>query len=120
MFENPVLESLVPQLVARMEEMLQKKYPFEYCLRMIMDSETVSASKPVHGDKEKLELEVRKGCQNNSLERARLSASSGKAFGFAGGRIPPRSGRDRAAGADVEDRRDALESDGPMQINRAS
>jgi hypothetical protein len=108
MLENRVLE-VVPQLVVRIEEMLNKKYPFEHALRLVIASDTVTELKLVHGDKEKLELAVREKCQGQSLERARLSASSGQATKIAGGRFisTRRSGKDEAAGA----RKDRLEDE---------
>lgn len=105
------IEAIALELVPRMERMIiHEHWQFEIALRQVMDAEEI-----VHLSQEErktFETILRLKCIENSLERARLSRQSAKAHGLASGRIAPRgraarfSGKDLAAGAEVEERRD--------------
>ena len=116
MIENQVLEALATTLVERMERLLIQRMHFEIAINMVLGSEAVQDHYLDSEELKRLEKLIRDACVENAMKRARACPRTEKAAGIAGGhvrhRTPRESGpqiyswQDRAAGAEVEDRRD--------------
>ena len=124
MIENSVLEALVPQLVEDIEKLIDKRHTHAQAVQLVMSSTKVSEHHFTHLEIDQLDTAVRISLQNRTCERMRSTPHTAGATMIAGGRIPPRSGRSRfsgrdlAAGAEAEERRDEVAAElSPLRVS---
>ena len=116
MIENNVLEALVLRLVESIEKLVSNGWACDNALKTVFCSDVVRDYNFTSEELDRVDTKVRVLYLHRSMEKAQSTPHSGTARSFIGGRIPPRSGRarfsgrDLAAGAEAEERRDEVAS----------